>query len=247
MLRNAHILTATCLLFTAGSASATQKAEKIAIKPDSSRAAIVLKSRNLPVPNSNYQSAWKLNFEVYDPSQQAMQGGMLSGYEILSSKPNLFADGYLVMDLKPGTYVIRDFSRQDFWALCFHENSLQFTIRPGEILYMGEFDAVKHLTELTQYAVSRGNLRTSGRLMHYFDGVSPPTFSAVDDQGLEAAAAMVKARMPATTVAPTAVEFSPARFGTGSDAFGTNRVCGGYYNGKAKPTTSPPVSPVSVR
>jgi hypothetical protein len=70
--------------------------------------------------------------------------------------------------------------------------------------------------------------------------VTPPTLAPIDEAQLAAVAAMVKTRMPKTTAAPRAVQFAPARFGTGHDLFGMRRICGGYYQGKAKGTPAQP-------
>ena len=109
-------------------------------------------------------------------------------------------------------------------------------MRPGEVVYLGEIDARSHVAELERLAVMTGRTSVrSGNVAHFFDGVSPPAFKPVDEAGLTAATAMVRARMPRTTVAPRAAEFAPARFGTGRDLFGTSRLCGGYYAGRARP------------
>lgn len=226
---------ALCLVLagTAGAAGATQDPGKIAITPASPRAAIIIKAANLPVPPT-YKTSYRIGLQVYDPAARTMRGGPFGGSETIAAKPKSFVDGYLVIDLKPGTYAFRDLSRQDFWALCFNDASLQFTVRPGEVVYLGELDVVKHVAELQRLATETGQLSTRGQPVHFFDGVSPPAFAPVDAAGLAAAAAMVRLRMPGTTVSPSAVRFTPARFGTGSDLFGLQRICGGYHQKRAK-------------
>ncbi|HEX2764722.1 MAG TPA: hypothetical protein VHM92_12880 [Allosphingosinicella sp.] len=206
-----------------------------AVTSGSSEAMIIFKAPDIPRP-PGYKTSWRMGMQGYDPVEQKLQGGPFGGNETLAGRPKSFVDGYLVEMVKPGTYVFRDFSRQDFWSLCFNGASLQFTIKPGEVLYLGEFDAAKHTVELERLSVMTG--RTSaynGHPVQFFDTVSPPAFAPADEAGLAAAAAMVKARMPKTTVTPKAATFSPARFGTGKDLFGTQRICGGYYTKKAKP------------
>lgn len=214
-------------------ASATQTAAKIAITPASRNGAIIIKTQNL-VPPPTYKAAYRLTFMPYDAAKQTMVSGLFNAFS-LAAQPKTFVDGYLVSDLKPGTYVLTDFSRQDLWALCFHARSIQFTLKPGEVLYLGELNATKHLAELEYLAVSSGmtTLR-GGRLAHFFDNVSPPALTPADEAGVAAVAEMMKAAMPATTVAPRAATITPARFGTGSDLFGTQRVCGGWHNKSAK-------------
>lgn len=223
-------------LACASAASAEQNAAKIAITSQSDRGAIVLRAPDLPKPMGSYISSYKIGFKVYDPANQAIRGGPFGGNVLLAARPSLFANGYLVSDVKPGTYVITDFSRQDLWALCFHDNSVQFTIKPGEVLYLGDFDARYHVMELKLMAVSSGRTTLrQGNLAHFFDGVSPPRLTPGTEADLPPVAAAMRATMPRTTVVPTLAKYSPARFGTGRDLFGLQRICGGYYTGKAKP------------
>ena len=213
-------------------AAAGQKAAKIAITPASPNAAVVIKAPALRTP-PGYKSAYKINLESYDPVNRQMRGGPFAGTVTIAAQPQLFAGDYLVADLKPGTYVLRDFSRQDHWALCFNGNSVQFTVRPGEVLYLGSFDAQAQLGELQRQATMSGRLSTTGAPVHFFD-IAPPVLLPAGEADLAPVAAMMKAAMPGTTVAPRAAALTPARFGTGRDLFGLSRICGGYYAGKAK-------------
>jgi len=217
----------------AGPAAAKNVAD-LAIAPGSTEALIIFKAPDIPRP-PGYKTSWRMGLQSYDPTEQKLQAGPFGGAETLAGRPKSFVDGYLVEVVKPGTYVFRDFSRQDYWSLCFNGNSLRFTVGPGEVVYLGEFDAAKHVMELQSLAVSTGRVvARSGDPVQFFDTVSPPAFAPVDEAGLAAAAAMMKARMPKTTVVPRPPRFAPARFGTGKDLFGLKRICGGYYSKKAK-------------
>ena len=230
---------ATLLAAAASSASAEQKAAKIAIAPGSEMGAIIFKAPDLPKPIGGYISSYKIGFKKYDAAAQSLDGGPYAGSLLLSARPSLFSQGYMVSDLKPGTYVVTEVSRQDLWALCFHDNSLQFTVKAGEVVYLGDFDAAFHIAELQQKAISGHKMRLrGGSLAHFFDNVTPPKFTPGTEQDLPAVVAMMKTAMPKTTAAPQLVQFQPARFGTGRDLFGLTRICGGYYSGKAKPKES---------
>ena len=230
-----HLAAALLALATASAATAEQKAAKIAITPGSAMAAIVFKAPDLPKPMGSYISSYKIGIKKYDAANQALQGGPYAGSLLLSARPSLFSQGYLVSDIKPGTYVITELSRQDLWALCFHDNSLQFTVKPGEVLYLGDFDAAFHVAELQSKAMSSGKIRVrQGSLAHFFDEVTPPKFTPGTTADLASVAAMVKSAMPSTTSVPQLAQFEPARFGTGRDLFGLMRICGGYWTGKAK-------------
>jgi hypothetical protein len=225
---------AAALCFAAAPAAAKDVAD-FAVTPGSADAMIVFKAPDIPRP-PGYKTSWRMGMQGYDPAAEKLQGGPFGGNETLAGRPKSFVDGYLVEMVKPGTYVFRDFSRQDYWTLCFNGASLQFTIKPGEVLHLGEFDAARHTLELETLSVTTGRtIAYSGRPVQFFDTVSPPAFKPAGEAELAAAAAMIKARMPKTTVAPKAAQFSPARFGTGKDLFGTQRICGGYYAKKAKP------------
>jgi hypothetical protein len=233
------IVAAILLAAAASSASAEQKAAKIAIAPGSEMGAIILKAPDLPKPIGGYISSYKIAFKKYDAANQSLDGGPYAGSLLLSARPSLFSQGYLVSDLKPGTYVVTEVSRQDLWALCFHDNSLQFTVKPGEVVYLGDFDAAFHMGELQQKAMAGHKMRLrQGNLAHFFDNVTPPRFTPGTEQDLPAVSEMMKSAMPKTSVAPQLAQFQPARFGTGRDLFGLSRICGGYYAGKAKPKES---------
>lgn len=237
MIRTTKLALALIMLAALGTASPAlaKKPEQIAITPDSPKAAIIIKAELLPVP-PGYKTSYRIGLQRYDYATQSMKGGPYAGAPTFAAKPGSFVDGYLVLEVDPGTYAFRDLSRQDLWAVCFNEGSLFFTVKPGEIVYLGEMDVRLHVSELERLAVTSG--RTSSRNsepVHFFDTVTPPAFAPVDSAGLEAAAAMVRTRMPASTVAPKTVAFGKARFGTGHDLFGLKRICGGYYQGKAKP------------
>ena len=213
-------------------AAAARNPDRIAITPASANAVIILKAELLPIPPS-YRTSYRINLKRYDPAAQRMLGGPFAGATFAATRSS-FVDGYLILEVQAGTYAFQDMSRQDFWALCFNDGSLQFTVRPGEVLYLGEMNVRRHVAELQQLAVLTGRLSSrNNQPVHFFDGVTPPDFGPIDAASLAAVAAVVRARMPRTTVAPTAVEFAPARFGTGRDLFGLQRICGGYYQGEA--------------
>jgi hypothetical protein len=225
---------ALLLAMLAAVPAAPRETGQIAITPSSSNAAIILKAELLPIPPT-YRTSYRIGLQSYDPAEQRMLGGPFGGHAMFAATRDAFVDGYLVLEVQPGTYAFRDLSRQDFWALCFNDGSLQFTVRPGQVLYLGEMDVRMHVTELERMTVMSGRTSTRNNSpVHFFDGVTPPALAPVDQAGLAAVSAMMRTRMPRTTVAPTAATFTPARFGTGSDLFGLRRICGGYYQGRAR-------------
>lgn len=226
------VLAATSLSLTAPGRAA-DKAEKIAVTPESGKAVLIIKTDELPVPAS-LASGFHLVLAPYDAEREALGGSNFGGRKTFKARPSRFYEGYLVLDVKPGTYVVQEFSRQDSWALCYHADSLQFTVKPDQALYLGTFDSIGSVQELEGNALRTGRLTTTGALVHFFDGISAPRFAEASSDDLAQAQAMATRAMPRTTVPVQPVEFRKARFGTGTDLFGTNRVCGGYYKGSAK-------------
>lgn len=229
-----RMIAATLCLAAASQAWAGQKAEKIAITPDSDRAVIIIKSQSIPPPPT-MASGFHLTLAAYDTQAESLASGFFGGSYRLLAKPNLFYDGYLVTDIKPGTYIVQEFTRQDRWALCYNNDSRVFTVKAGEALYLGEFDSIGSLRALeSEVSKSFRFISVGGKLVHFFD-VAPPQFKPIAEGEVATVQAFVNARMPRTTAPVKPVEFATGRFGTGSDLFGTNRVCGGYYKGSAKP------------
>lgn len=101
----------------AGAPAAAKDVAKFAITPASADALIIVKTADVPHP-PGYKTAWRMGLQAYDPAGQKVQSGPFGGQEVLASRPKSFVDGYLVEVMKPGTYVFRDFSRQDWWSLC---------------------------------------------------------------------------------------------------------------------------------
>lgn len=149
------------------------------------------------------------------------------------SKKN-FVDGYLMVPIKPGQWVIQSYLQQDKWALCFNSVSVQFEVKPGEVLYLGRFDALFHRQQLTEQAISSGRTTIRGYgFADFFDLPDGPRFSAIDDSEMAAVRAMLARQAPGITAPVHSVAFSPASFGTGSTLF-AERKCGGYFNTSAK-------------
>ncbi|UKK83745.1 hypothetical protein L7H23_14380 [Sphingopyxis sp. BSN-002] len=207
-------------------------AARIAVTPASKEALLVIKAPALR-PAPTFKTAYRLGLSVYDAENQSMKGGPWGGKAVFEAQPKKFVDGYLLLTVKPGTWVFQDFSQQDRWALCFQDGSRQFDVAAGEVVYLGEFDALAHAIELQRIAVMTLRTSTTG-FEHFFENVTPPRLTPAGEADLDAVRAMLTARSPGTTAPLRAASYTPARFGTGSDLFGLSRVCGGYYTGKAK-------------
>jgi hypothetical protein len=218
---------------TGGAPASAKDAAKIAISSTSKDALIIIKTPSLP-PAPTFKTAYRLGLSVYDPQNEAMKGGPWGGKAVFQAQPKKFVDGYLMLTVKPGTWVFQDFSMQDLWALCFNGNSLQFDVAAGEVVYLGSFDATAHAKELMLIATMTG--RTSTKTFeHFFDTVAAPRIVPGTENEIADMRTLLAVHAPRTTAPVRGATFKPARFGTGSDLFGMSRVCGGYYTGKAKP------------
>ena len=209
------------------SARAEQQANRIAITPQSTKAAIIIKAPLLPIPPT-YKTSYRLVLRTYDPQTELIvEGGYAGGKTItVEAHPRYFNDGFLVIEIKPGTYVVQSFTRQDLWQLCYHANSVQFNIAAGEVLYLGDFDATKATVELERLAVNSHRTISNGGPIIFFDNVSGPPLKT-DALSLVAAAKMTEEFMPATTVTPREAKLFPARFSTGNSLFGVQAFCAG--------------------
>ncbi len=213
-------------LLVAAPAAATDRPAKVAITPKSGDAVLIVRAPTLPVP-------YQIGISRFDPVESQLTSNPLGGWADMTVSADKSTDGYIVRTVKPGTYVLRDVSQQLAWGLCFHADTLQFDVRPGEVVYLGSFDGETPIRELQREAIAHMDLvARSGTVHHYFDDVTPPTFTAATAEDMDRVRAFVANSMPKTSVAPSAVAFRPARFGTGSDLFGTQKVCGGYYKKK---------------
>jgi hypothetical protein len=228
------MLVALSAMVSSDAGFAQSKPAKIAITADSPDALLILKTEHVPIPYP-YQSGFMFNINGYDVADQSLAPG---GTTFGSKEKNYF-DGYLFRTIKPGTYVFKDFSRQDRWALCFNDNSFYFTVKAGQALYLGQLDSVSHVRDLETSAITSGRVTSrNSEAVHFFDNIAAPRISVINQDALSNLAKTMKALMPKTTVQPEAAIYQPARFGTGRDLFGLHKVCGGYYSGKAKPQTN---------
>jgi len=137
----------------------------------------------------------------------------------------------MYVSVRPGTYVYQAVVQQLRWAVCFHENTLSFTVRPGEVALLGSINHALHSNELSERA--RDSFKTTvGKydVHHFFDDISPPrvTPPEKDPTLLSRAKAFVESSMPKVRGEVKGAAYSPARFGTGYSLFG-QRLCGGYF------------------
>ena len=170
-----------------------------------------------------------LNLSSFDESHGLLTSSLFEGGR--GNFVSQYGQNYLAEKIKPGTYVFTGIM-QSAWTNCFQDSTWRFTVEPGTVLYLGEFDPAPALLDMQKKAVTRGETTSiNNRLYFYFDNVPTPSFSFGADRGqaLAQAQTYVKTQMPKVTAPVKLVDYAPAKFGTGTDAFGLKRVCGGYY------------------
>jgi hypothetical protein len=195
---------------------------------DSQTAMIVIKS-DFWQPAHDMHSAYKIAFSTYDPVEGKMLGGVFAGGALVEAQKKKFVEGYLIQPIKPGHWVYVSYQQQDKWALCFNAASLQFDVKPGEVVYLGELDAQSHRKELTLQALLHGKTSIRGYgFADFFDLPDGPRVKPVDEPQLVEVRAMLARNAPLITAPVRAAVYSPAQFGTGSTLF-AERKCGGYF------------------
>ena len=230
-----YIVAAT-LTFIAGAAEASQHGDRVTITPPSDRGAIVLRTPRL-------KQDYVIGIAAYDPTTQVINGGLLGKngsitVHAANKKSAVEPDSDLVIrDLKPGTYTVTNIAWQGFWSDCFYNNTVQFTVAAGQVVYLGTFAAPTALAELQRNARHSGQIVSfHHQLYEYFEGVSAPIFfDGEDATALARVAAWLKTASPGTVTPPVPVRFAPAKFGTGSSLFG-QQLCVGYFSKPPKPS-----------
>jgi hypothetical protein len=220
--------------FAANSTIACSKSVNgIAINAASKEALLIIKTEWFP-PAPNMRTAFRLALSSYDPVSEKILGAPYGGAAIFEAKSKSFMNGYLVIPVKPGRWVYTGYSQQDKWTLCFNAKSLQFEAKPGDAIYLGEFDSIASRRELTVQAFSTGKFSiNSYGFADFFDLPEGPLLKPIDDEQLAAVQEVVHLRLPLVVPPVKAADYLPARFGTGSTLFGERR-CGGYFSGSPK-------------
>lgn len=209
-----------------------KKPEETILTAESETALIVMKSE-MWQPAPSMKSAYKLLLSAYDPQEAKLLGGPFAGGALFEAQKKKFFGGYLMASIKPGRWVFQSYSQQDKWALCFNAKTWQFDVKPGEVVYLGEFDAAAHRNQLTMQAVSSGQVSISGYgFADFFDLPDAPQFKPIDEKQLADMKAALTSYASKVTAPVRAVEYSPAQFGTGSTLF-AERKCGGYFSTSA--------------
>lgn len=201
------------------SACITKPAGVVNVTPTSANGAIMLYLEPSPVQ-------YQLNMLRFNEEGTALEANTFSAIYPFRVEPN--QAGYYSVVAKPGRYVFVSVHQQGYWAVCFHNKTVAFDVRPGEIAYVGRFNPTPHILQLQMLAQQSGRLRTNGQEVHFFDGIIPPRLAPATSADVQAAQTYAAANFPNATAPIHAPELSQAQFGIGHSAYGGGLVCGGY-------------------
>jgi hypothetical protein len=227
-------ISAMALTAVAMPTGAVAKPAKEQVLTAASETAMLVIKSDFWQPAPSMHSAYKIAFSTYDPVEAKMLGAPFAGGALIEAQKKKFVEGYLIVPIKAGHWVYVSYQQQDKWALCFNAASWQFDVKPGEVVYLGEFDAQSHRRQLTEQAILHGKTSISGYgFADFFDLPEGPKLKPVDDAQLADVRAMLARNAPQITAPVRAAAYSPAKFGTGSTLFAERR-CGGYFTTGAK-------------
>lgn len=188
-------------------------------------------------PMAAANGGYQLNIARFSPQEHASLANPLGGWVNLGrvggkNQPR----AYYLAKAKPGSYVLLSMSVMN-WGVCYNADSRTFDVKAGEVTFIGRYDPASSLMELSQ-AVGSGALPSYARStdINYLFDSSRPGLTAPEQlepwrPGLEA---WLKAERPGVTAPVVAAQVTPTHFNTGRDAFGLQRICGGYYAKKDK-------------
>jgi len=116
---------------------------------------------------------YTLKINHFNPEQSTLNHGAFDA-------PREFNGGgsdqpmFVARVVDPGTYVITAVNQQRMWGLCFNKNTRQFTVHPGEAVFLGEFRPEKHLAQIQAIASGSGDTTRSVNNIGYYDADNVP-------------------------------------------------------------------------
>ncbi len=133
---------------------------------------------------------------------------------------------YIARTLAPGRYRLDSMWQQARWSACLEQGTFEFTVRPGEIAYLGTVRTDRVLEAIQGQATGAGQATQSGS--SYFqshDHTAGPPIEGRDEDGLRAARDFAQTGMNGTASLVRLADVSDARFAT-SAAGKAIKICG---------------------
>ena len=192
-MRKAALLRALALLLCAGPATAADNPRKVAITPASPKGALLLKVP--PVPIDYVFLLVRLD-----------AAGKPSREDWLFVKPVTLETGdrFIVGTFPPGEYLLEGIAQQSRWVGCLHARTLEISVQPGKISYLGAVDVRPTLA-----SIQRSADRPKEQVAHYGqwhifrDEIAAPIVTERDAGGLARAQSFVRQHMPKSSAAAT--------------------------------------------
>ena len=176
--------------------------------------------------------SYTLTAVTFDPAQGVLTANSFAGHGVFFNEmgKNQVGRTYYVGRAPPGLYAVSDLTHQARWHACFNGGTQYFTVRPGEVTFLGRLDPVPALRAL---AGTRSWLSSSDH-EYVFD---TPRFEITPPDQIPGWEASLKSFLageyPNVNAPLVAAKLTPTTFNTGSSLLG-GRVCGGYF---ARPKT----------
>lgn len=145
---------------------------------------------------------------VFSREGQSSFGGR-SGLGVKSSE----TAPYVARAVKPGTYKLNNLIQQKRWSTCFSSGTVEFTVQPGKVYYLGTLNIMPLLDDLQQSAAAKGKmmLRMDSSYLEWEPTVKP-SFAAGTPEELAAVRAYVTSHMPMTTAPVEALAMGSTTF-----------------------------------
>ncbi len=183
-------------------------------------------------PMASANGGYRLNIGAFSPEAHAFNANPFGGWAslgVLGKTPT--AGGYYLAKAKPGAYALLGLSVKN-WGVCYNGDSQTFEVKPGQVTFLGRYDPQPSLIDLS-LAVQSGRLSSVARgtdVLYIFDtprlALTPPAQLESWRPALED---WLKAEKPDVQAPVVVADLTPTHFNTGRDAFGLQRICGGYY------------------
>jgi len=156
-------------------------------------------------------------------SPRYLAGRRFGGHFLLTHNEN-DPKKYIVQSVKPGPYVFGTFAVKYQWAGCFHKDTLSFEIKPGEVLFLGQFDPVLPSAEVLREAAKAGQFKAyaGSSRFEYMDNISAPRLKQPDERSLAEVRKYAAAELPQIRGAIQPVSYARANFNrfTGTQCIG---------------------------
>jgi hypothetical protein len=131
--------------------------------------------------------------------------------------------GVTLVSLPAGPHAIRLILLQDHWGACLAQNTVSFTVQPGKIVYLGNFQPIGPLESLEAEVLRTGKtsaIRTQLRMFR--DNLTAPSFSLEGAPKAEEILAVIRASGFTASFPLVQAHAMPATFPSppGSDMIG---------------------------